>query len=171
MSRLSIVAAAAALALAGCDTVPGLGLGAPAANTTPVIASAYVAMAASGDQYEIRSSQLALQRSQDQRHRSFADMMIREHGVTSAQLTAAAQAVGIAVPPQMDVRHVRMLDELSRAPNFDAVYHRQQITAHEMAVALHSNYAARGDNAQLRGYAALTAPVVRRHLDQMRTMM
>ena len=170
-SRSLTVMVGAALAVAACDTFPELGMGGRPAAPTPVAAHAYVALAASSDLFEVQSAQLALQRSQDQRHRTFAEMIIRDHRVMTTQLAAAASAAGLGLPPQMDGRHMRMLDELSRAPNFDAVYHRQQIEAHEMALALHRNYAARGDRPELRGYASLTAPVIQRHLDQIRGMM
>ena len=162
--------AAACLAVASCDTVPAL-VGPAPFDPTPEAAHAYVALASSGDAYEIESGRLALQRSADPRHRSFAQMMVGDHGTTTVQLNAAATAAGLGPwPGGMLPVHQAMMRELAASANFDATYHQQQIRAHEMALALHSNYSARGDRAELRTYASMTAPVVQRHLDQMRGM-
>jgi putative membrane protein len=167
-AALALMTATAALPLSGCS--PAGPLGTAAMDMTPEAAPAYVAMAASSDMYEIESSRLALQRSQNANHRSFAQMMIRDHTNTTVQLTAAARAVGLTPPAGMLPLHAQLLSQLSASQNFDATYHQQQITAHEMALALHSNYAARGDRQPLRGVAAAATPAVRMHLDHLRRM-
>jgi putative membrane protein len=103
-------------------------------------------------------------------NRMHAEMMIRDHTNTTAQLKAAAAAAGLGVPMQMLPMHAALLNELSRSANFDAVYRRQQVLSHQQALALHDNYARRGDVPQLRGLAAATVPVVRGHLDHMQRM-
>jgi putative membrane protein len=158
--------------LAACSTMM---MGDPSASTrrvemTPVLASGFVPMAASSDMYEIESSRLALTRSQNAMIRMHADMMIRDHTNTTRQLTAAAQTAGIGVPTAMMPMHRAMLDALMRSSNFDATYKQQQVVSHGQALALHSNYAARGDNVALRGVAAATVPVVRAHLQHSQQM-
>jgi putative membrane protein len=66
--------------------------------------------------------------------------------------------------------HAQMLNELSRSANFDATYRAQQLSSHRQALALHENYARRGDVPQLRGVAAAAVPVVRGHLDHITRM-
>src|SRR3712207_474688 len=99
MPRSLILAAAAALALAGCATTgtDGQGAMADAGDMTPETRDAFVPMAASSDLFEIQSSQLALSRSQSQPIRQFAQMMVTDHTRMSQQLMAAAQAAGM--PP------------------------------------------------------------------------
>lgn len=160
---LALVAALGGISLSGCATAPGM-------TMTPRVAPAYVAMAASTDMYEIESSRMALQRSRVPMNRMHADMMIRDHINTTAQLTAAARSAGLGVPMQMLPMHAAMLNELARSGNFDATYRNQQITSHRQAIALHDNYARRGDVPQLRGLAAATVPVVRGHLDHILRM-
>jgi putative membrane protein len=152
------------MSLSGCATM------APGMDLTPEAAPAFVTMAASSDMYEIESSRMALQRSQDPMNRMHAEMMIRDHTNTTAQLKAAAASAGLGVPMTMLPMHAALLNELSRSANFDAVYRRQQVLSHQQALALHDNYARRGDVPQLRGLAAATVPVVRGHLDHMQRM-
>ena len=150
------------LAVAGCQPsgqAPGppgrviQRLGAAAAS-----AAAYMASAASIDLFEIQPSQLALTRSRNARHRSFAAMMIRAHQGTSAQLS-------FLLP-----RHRALLDALAGSGDFAAAYHRQQIAVHEEALRLHGDYARGGASPTLRPVAANALPIVRNHLEMMRAM-
>jgi putative membrane protein len=166
MRRLASFAliAAGGISLTACATMS------PGMDMTPEAAPAFVAMAASSDMFEIESSRLALQRSRDPMNRMHAEMMIRDHTNTTAQLTAAARSAGLGVPMQMLPMHAAMLNDLTRSTNFDATYRAQQVTSHRQALALHDNYARRGDVPQLRGVAAAAVPVVRGHLDHITRM-
>lgn len=169
------LAATAAIALAGCQSMGADG--APAAvagDMTPGQAMPFVMMAGASDLYEIESSRLALQRAQRADVRQFAQMLIEHHMMTTQQVTAAARAAGMSPPPpQLMPMQQRMMAELRAAPaaGFDAVYLRQQVPAHEMALALHRNYATAGDTPQLRQAANGAVPVVTRHLEQARQLM
>jgi putative membrane protein len=143
------------------------------ADPTPSDAMGYVAMAGSSDMYEIESSRLALQRAQSPAVREFAQMMIDHHTMTTQQVMQAAQAAGMTPPPPMLMPPQRaMLEELQPAngADFDRMYLRQQRMAHRMALALHSNFAQRGDNPQLRQTATTAVPIIQRHIDQLRTL-
>jgi putative membrane protein len=163
IAPLALVAALGGLSLSGCATTPGM-------TMAPTAAPAFVAMAASSDLYEIESSRLALQRTQAPMLRMHAEMMIRDHTNTTAQLKAAAASAGLGVPAQMVPMHAQMLNQLTRSSNFDATYRAQQITSHRQALVLHETYARRGDVPQLRGVAAAAVPVVRGHLDHLTRM-
>lgn len=165
LAPLALFAAVGGMSLSGCATMMN-----PTMDMTPEAAPAFVAMAASSDMFEIESSRMALQRSQDPMVRMHAEMMIRDHTNMSAQLRAAAQQAGVAMPMTMMPMHAKMLNDLSRSGNFNMMYKRQQVLSHEMALRLHDNYARNGDMAPLRGVAAAAVPVVRMHLDHMRRM-
>lgn len=163
LAPLALLTAIGGLSLSGCATTPMMDL-------TPEAAPAFVAMAASSDMYEIQSSRLALQRSRMPMNRMHAEMMIRDHTNTTAQLSAAARSAGLALPTQMLPMHAALLNELSRSSNFDATYRRQQLVSHQQALALHSNYAHNGDVPQLRTVAAAAVPVVSGHINHLRRM-
>jgi putative membrane protein len=172
-----ILAAIAAATLAGCATseAPRERVRAGARDRVPVVvrplfAADYMAMASSIDLYEIRSSELALTRAQNPRHRDFARAMIAAHKGTSAQLSFAGRRLNLLPSATLLPAHQAMLDELSASGDFDAAYHRQQIAVHQAALKLHSDFAARGESATLRPVAKNAAAIVRRHLDMMRRM-
>lgn len=140
----------------------------------PTTAAAFVTMAAASDQFEIRSSQLALQRSQNADVRRYAQTMIDHHTRTTQQLTAAARAAGITPPanlpmPAMLADMMRDLEGKSGAA-FDRAYVMHQVHSHEMALNLHRTYAERGDRAELRTVASAAVPVVTQHLEDARRM-
>jgi putative membrane protein len=142
-------------------------------DMTPEDRMGYVQMAAASDMFEIQSSQMALTRAQNPAVRQYAQMLITHHTQTSQQLMAAAQASGMSPPAPMQIPLVqRMLGQLQSASgaNFDRVYLTQQVPAHEMALALHRNYAQRGDTPALRTVAAAAVPLVQQHLDEARRM-
>jgi putative membrane protein len=127
-----------------------------------------MATSASSDQFEIQSSQLALQASQSQAVRSFANLMIAHHQATTQNVVAAAQSAGLTPPPPTLLpMHQQMLDQLRASgtgANFDAAYKQSQITSHQAALELQTNYASGGEVPALRQVAAATAPVVQQHL-------
>ena len=174
MPRPLIFAATAALALTGLSTLDS-SAGAQGARMradamTPTMRAPYVQLASASDLYEIRSGQLALQRSRNPNIRRFGQMLVRDHTNTSRQLMAAARAAGMRpLRPALMPMQARMMRELNsaRGPQFDRIFLNQQVQAHQMALALHSNYAQRGDAPPLRSVAAAAAPVVQMHLTEV----
>lgn len=169
MKRIAICLTGAAL-IAGCATRPDP-MGPPNAMVdpnNPLFAPGYLATAASGDQFEIQSAQLAMQMSQNPAVRSFAQMLINDHSRMTQQLVATAQSAGLMPPPPaLMPMHQQMLDQLRMAPmgSFDVAFRDVQVNAHQQALALHQNYAASGDVPALRTVAGAAVPVIQGHLN------
>jgi putative membrane protein len=175
MIRPLLLTAAASLALAACASTQAdmqADAAMAAGNMTPTQRGAYVEMAAASDLFEIQSGRMAAERAQSAAVRAYGQMLVDHHQRTTAQLSAAAMASGTMPTPDLMPMQAQMMAELRGASgaNFDRVFVRQQVQAHEMALALHTNYASRGDTPALRAVAAAAAPVVRQHLDQARGM-
>ena len=144
-----------------------------ASNAMPTTARPYVQMAGAGDLYEIQSSRLALQKSQNAAVRQFAQMMIDHHGMTTQEITAAARAAGLQPePPALQDAQARMLSELQPLSGsaFDTAYLDQQRMAHQMALALHSGYGQSGDAPALKQAAVKAVPIVQQHIDQLQSI-
>lgn len=176
-----VLAFASFAALGACSTTATDPTGSSAQSgaaavdpNSPLFHPTYMAMSASSDQFEIQSSQLALQASQSQAVRSFANLMIAHHQSTTQNLVAAAQSAGLTPPPPALLpMHQQMLDQLRAAgtgANFDAAYKQSQIMSHQSALDLQTNYASGGDVATLRQVAAATAPIVQQHLASARNL-
>lgn len=136
-------------------------------------AATYVKKAGAGDLYEMQSSRLALEKSQDGEIRDFAQMMIRDHEqTTQAVKEAAREAEMTPPPPALDARQQQMMAKLrsASAASFDRLYVEQQRKAHRMALDLHNSYSAHGDTPALRQAAASAVPVIQKHLDRLNTL-
>ena len=176
MRTLAIILAGAAV-LAACSNnrseAPMATVAAVDPND-PLFAPGYLAMAASGDLFEIKSGQLAHPRAQSPIIHGFATMLTTDHTRSTQILTAAAQAGGVAVPPPALLpQHQALLDQLNAAgsgPTFDSAFRNIQIQAHQQSLMLHQNYAANGDVPALRQAAAQIVPVVQGHLQQLQAM-
>lgn len=137
-----------------------------------VNAPEFARMAAISDMFEIQSSQMAEQRSQNPQVKQFAQRMVTDHTKTTNEMKQLMQQAGsgplhnMQMPSGLDQKHQALLTQLQQAqgPQFDQMYIQQQVQAHQMAVDMFQNYARSGDNAQLKQFASQTLPALQQHL-------
>jgi putative membrane protein len=175
--KTKLMTFAAAMAIAAGAAVIATGPNASAAAQRNMVASratmAYIVKAGAGDLYEIQSSELAARRARQPAVRRFAQMLVADHNRSTREIMAAARASGLSPsPPMLDPNQRRMMRELERAPaaRFDRIYLQQQIPAHQQALALHRDYARRGDRPALRRVTTAIVPVVQGHLTHARQL-
>ena len=135
---------------------------------TPLAPSAYLAMAASVDLFEVKSSQLAQSRASNGQLRAVAAMLLNAHEGTAAQLSYAGRRLNLLPSATLLPVHQSMLDELAASANFDATWRRQQVEVHRVAVKLHGDFATHGASPTLRPVAASAVRIERAHLDRLR---
>jgi putative membrane protein len=153
----------------GTQSAPAAGARAEVVNATE-----FARMAAMSDMYELESSRLAAQRSQNTQVKEFAQHMMRDHQKTTTELqqmirqASAAPLSGMQMPQSLDQRHQAMVQQLQGAQGaqFDRLYIQQQVQAHQMAVDMFRNYSQSGDNAALKQWASQTLPSLQQHLQQ-----
>ena len=135
----------------------------------------FVEKAAVGGAFEIQSSKLALDRSQDPNVRQFAQQMVDDHTRGGDELQSMMAATNIdtsKVSEGLDSDHQEMLDALKSASNtdFDKKYIQEQKKAHEEAVSLFKDYVKSGDDAGMKKFAAETLPVLEQHQDIVKNL-
>ncbi|KAB1075502.1 DUF4142 domain-containing protein [Methylobacterium planeticum] len=127
----------------------------------------FVKEAAISDLFEIQSSRLAAERSDDAT-KTFAKQMIADHEKTSSAMKAMVQGgkVQATLPTALDSTHQSKLDTLKglQGKDFTKQYHDDQVKAHKDAVDLFGRYARGGDNPDLKAWAAKTQPALDHHL-------
>jgi putative membrane protein len=161
----------------GAATTPSAGMSATGSRAEVLGAAEFARMAAMSDMFEMESSRLAEQRSQNSQVKQFAQHMIRDHQKTTTELKSMLpqlQGVSAAqMPSSLDQQHQALLQQLQGAQGaqFDRVYMQQQVQAHQQAVDMFSNYARSGDNAQLKQWASQTLPALQQHLQQAQQLM
>ena len=167
-----------AMGCAGGERVPPPPAAAPAVYSRPapvavgaaISAAAYLSNAASIDLFEIRSANVALQRSTSPRTREFANMMIAAHRGTASQLSMAGRRLNLLPGAHLNAKHEAMMAELMAAGDFDAAYRRLQMQVHEEALSLHRSFAERGASPTLRPVAAAAVPIIEGHIRMLRTL-
>jgi len=153
-----------ALPLAAVISVP--------AYAQAMTSAEYVAAAGAGDQYEIQSSQIVLQTTQDPKIKSFAQMMIQDHTKSTAKIKAAALTAKVKAKPMLMPTQAEMLTQLKAETGTarDQAYVAQQKQAHQQALTIHKSYAEGGKNMALKMIATQVVPVVQHHIDMLKTM-
>jgi putative membrane protein len=166
MRKLAILLGGA-VALAACNTTPSAPPP-PVDLNNPLFAPAFLDQAASANQLEIASSQLALQLSQNGGVRNLANVLITDHNMMGQQVAAAAASTKLVMPPPAllpaDQASLDRLRAAGSGPAFDLAFQQAQISAHQAGIQLMQNYAASGDVPALRAVASQAIPVMQRHL-------
>ena len=132
----------------------------------------FVTKMAMTDMFEIEASKIAQQRASSSAIKTFARQMVTDHTATTSALKGilAAESGAPTPPAALDQEHLDRLARLRAASGseFDAMYLDQQTEVHENALNLLQNYAQNGENAQVKAFAAQTAPKVAQHLEMVR---
>lgn len=181
MARILLMTAAsmAALAVVACGdnmsanaelTSPPTETAAdPAAAETAVReARDFVSAAAQASLVEIRTSEMALEKSTSPDVKAFAQMMIDQHKAAIDQLKAASASAAMAAPLDvLDDFHMRRINDLIETDgdaDFDADYAALQVDAHNDAIKLFEDYSKDTNaTAQLKSYADDMLPKLQAH--------
>ena len=135
--------------------------------------SEYVMTAGASDLYEITSSKVVLETTQNPALRDFAQTMVTQHTKSTADVKAAAMKSRVKVtPPKLTPLQQELVTEL-RAENGtarDAAYIAQQKASHGQALAVQKAYATEGTAPALKTAAAGIVPVVEHHIMMLKTM-
>ena len=182
MSRFILLNAAslAALSLAAC----GDNMSSNTAMTTPTTETAsirpataenatreaqdFINAAGQASLVEIRTSEMALEKSASADVKAFAQMMIDNHKASIDKLKAATSAASLRPPidvlDDFHMRRINDLVEMDGDADFDADYGALQIDAHNDAIKLFEEYSRDPDaTAQLKMYADESLPTLQTH--------
>jgi len=149
-------------------------VGAGAAYSASITAPEFVRKASVSGLFEVESSNLALEKSQNTAVREFAKQMIDDHTKANNKLKAVLQTSNTDAKPAtaLDSEHQKLMDELraETGESFDRRYIDIQTGAHNDAVGLFNEYANEGEDAALKNFAALTLPTLKEHLNHVKTI-
>jgi len=131
--------------------------------------TAFAAKAAVGGMAEVALGKMAAAKGTDKQVKDFGNMMVMDHGKANDELKGIAKAKNITLPAGLDAEHQAKSDSLSKlsGKDFDKGYVEVMIEGHKKTLALMQSEAANGKDAELKAFAAKTAPVVQMHLDHI----
>ena len=158
-------------ALAGGAGAPPMGpvSTAQVTNNTNVL---FMEVATMSNLAEIKTSQLALQKSTNPQVRAFAQHMITMHTQAQQELRALAAAKGVVLADQPGADQRLQFNKLNTLSGtaFDAMYKMVQVSGHQMTLDLIKTYRTFGTDAQTLAYAAKIQPVVTSHLEEAKAL-
>jgi predicted outer membrane protein len=136
---------------------------------TLVRARVFLPKAASANEFEIVTGQLAQQKAQSAAIRDLGAMFVTDHTALLAQGAQVAQQLGVSAPPTLNGYQQAVVNRLSTlsGPAFDAAWLRAQLAAHQSALALNLAGAIRGENTAIRTLAQGALPVVAKHFGEL----
>lgn len=126
----------------------------------------FTTKAAVGGMAEVALGKLALEKTTNAKIKEFATMMVNDHGKANAELMAIAKTKNITLPGTVDEEHQKKMDELKQktGADFDKAYVDAMVDGHKKTLTLMQNEAKDGKDADLKTFAAKTAPIVDTHL-------
>lgn len=138
-------------------------------------ATQFVQQASMSNLFELESSKLAQERSENAKVKDFASMMIKDHTKAGKDLEAAVKKSGMnakAVAKSLDAEHEGKISTLQqkKGEDFDDTYISMQQDAHDKAVELFSAYAGNGNDKEIRSFASQTLPVLKKHQHHVETL-
>lgn len=130
----------------------------------------FVGFVQEANDFEIGSSNLALQRSHNEAVRGYANRMIVERGEIAGLLSRARREAGVSYAPTPGdprPRHTAVLDRLNtlQGAEFDDAYAVAQLAAQIEAVAQVGAYSQNGGDSNLRRFAQEILPKLEAELD------
>lgn len=160
---------------ASTSTVATDASGAARGAATPLTGQAFADAIGASDRFELESARAVQSANPEGTTRSFAQMMIRDHQKSSDELrktTSQVDKVTLDETPAITAEQQAQLAELKAAApqQMPAIYARQQVAAHEKALAMLQTYAQSGDAKPLMDFAGKTAQVVSHHLEEARRL-
>ncbi|KTT37449.1 membrane protein [Pseudomonas oryzihabitans] len=120
---------------------------------------------------EIEAGKLALDKSQSQDIKSFAQQMIDDHTKANEQLKSLAQQKKLEVSSDaelMDKAKAMILQV--RDDSFDRSYANNQVMAHEQTIAIFRTEAETSKDAELKAFAQKTLPTLEHHLQEAKAL-
>lgn len=139
----------------------------------PLTAQAFIDAVSASDKFEIESARIVQGAGLGQPLTALTEMMLREHQVsTNALRVASNKASGTTFDDQRltDEQKTDLAALRDASPQKAALYKRQQVAAHQKALAVLKTYAASGDNPALMAFATKTVPVIAHHLAEVQKL-
>lgn len=145
---------------------PAQGAVTEASQPVQLTANEFTIQAAQSNMAEIKLSQLAMERSQNEQIRKFAQQMLTDHEKAGKELKAIAGTMGATVPTDLTAKQQAALAALNQqsGTQFDSAYVRQMQKDHDEAVALFERAGATEQlEPTMRAFARKMLPTLQAH--------
>jgi putative membrane protein len=133
----------------------------------------FMMTAAQGGMAEVEMARLALERGSSEEVKTYAQRMVDDHTKANEELMVIAQSKGVALPTAPDAKHTAVKEKMMKLSG--AAFDREYVMMaghkdHEKMEKLFRDESTKGKDADVKGFAAKTLPVVREHLAMARAL-
>jgi len=152
---LGIASTLCAIALAGCSSGDS---------------RKFVSDAAEGGMMEVELGRLAMQKAGSDAVRNFGMQMVQDHTKANTELKAVATRKNITVPSEVSSSQKSTIEKLSKlsGAEFDKEYMSNMVKDHEADVKEFQTQANKGNDPEVKAFAAKTLPTLQKHLQMAR---
>jgi len=128
--------------------------------------------AASGGMMEVELGQWAATNGASDGVRQFGQNMVTDHSKANDELKALAQAKSISLPAQPDNDMQKKINDLKekKGADFDKAYVDMMVSDHKDDIDLFQKEADKGNDADVKSWAAGKIPVLQHHLQMIEEM-
>lgn len=141
--------------------------------TKAVTPESFASQAAIIGKAEIELGQLAIKNTQDEKVRSYAERMVKDHSAADKKLKAIAAKENLQLPQSLDKEHESLKTQLQglKGEDFDRAYVKAMANGHDKAVALFESASQQPQMPQdLKQFAASTLPTLEQHKDMAHSL-
>ncbi|RTQ53761.1 DUF4142 domain-containing protein [Hymenobacter gummosus] len=152
----------------------GAATAAPAADPTATAPHKddpeFMMSAAHSDQNEIQLSKLVLEKGATGMVKDHANMMIKDHTKSTADLMPIAKKKGVTLPTDMDAEHKAIAEQMKTlsGKELEQRYLQQMQMDHQKTLNTLQAHSTMTQDADLKGFIAKVTPVVQTHLDMFK---
>ena len=128
--------------------------------------------AAQSGMAEVALANLAIQKTQNEQVRQFAQQMVTDHTSINEELTTLAAGKKITLPAEVNSKQKATYDRLNgmEAANFDREFIKVMVKDHEAAVKLFERQSNSQADPDARTFAAKNLPTLQSHLQMARSL-
>lgn len=132
----------------------------------------FLMKAGMGGMLEVKVSKLAQEKGTSAEVKELAEMMVKDHSKANAELMTLASSKGVTLPTDLDAKHASKYDGMTKmsGADFDKNYVKDMLADHEKTIALFEGEAKKGDDAEVKAFAAKTLPTLNAHLEHVRKL-
>ncbi|MFL6426834.1 MAG: DUF4142 domain-containing protein [Acidobacteriaceae bacterium] len=143
--------------------------GASGMNTGPAVDKSFVKKALEGNAAEVEMGKLALQKSNDDQVKQFAQRMVDDHGKMQDQLKPVAEQMGVKVPDGPSKGQMKSMDKMKGLSGdaFDQAYIKDMVKDHKKDASDFKLEAQSTQNPQLKQLVSEGAQTIESHLQQI----
>jgi putative membrane protein len=126
----------------------------------------FIEEAAMGGMAEVELGRMVQSRAQNDQVKQFAQRMVTDHTKANDDLKQLAGSKGIEVPPSVDRKHQKEIDEIAKkdAAKLDREYMEHMVKEHKKDVREFEKQAKKAKDPDVQGFASKTLPTLKEHL-------